>query len=110
MFDVTNVSLQRKNKEDTEDIMRKQILFTEIGKAKLQETDLPAVKENDAAVKTEYTVISGGTERACLLGMNNTSQKFPMSLGYRGVGRIMLSTRRAKILRKMSKESQKAKR
>lgn len=89
--------------------MRKQILFTEIGKAELQETDLPAVKENDAAVKTEYTVISGGAERACLLGMNNTSQKFPMSLGYRGVGRIMLSTRRAKILRKMSKESQKAK-
>ncbi len=46
--------------------MRKQILFTEIGKAELQETDLPAVKENDAAVKTEYTVISGGTERASL--------------------------------------------
>lgn len=89
--------------------MRKQILFTEIGKAELQETDLPAVKENDAAVKTEYTVISGGTERACLLGMNNTSQKFPMSLGYCGVERIMPSTRHAKILRKMSKESQKAK-
>lgn len=86
--------------------MRKQILFTETGKAELLETDLPAVKENDAAVKTEYTVISGGIERACLLGMNNTSQKFPMSLGYCGVGRIMLSTRRAKILRKMSKESQ----
>lgn len=69
--------------------MRKQILFTEIGKAKLQETDLPAVKGNDVAVKTEYTVISGGTERACLLGMNNTSQKFPMSLGYCGVGRVV---------------------
>ena len=69
--------------------MRKQILFTEIGKAELQETDPPAVKENDAAVKTEYTVISGGTERACLLGMNNTSQKFPMSLGYCGVGRVV---------------------
>lgn len=68
MFDVTNVNLQRKNKGDTEDIMRKQILFTEIGKAELQETDLPAVKENDAAVKTEYTVISGGTSEPAFSG------------------------------------------
>lgn len=48
--------------------MRKQILFTEIGKAELQETDLPAVKENDAAVKTEYTVISGGTSEPAFSG------------------------------------------
>ena len=34
----------------------------------------------------EYTVVSGGTERACILGMNNTPQSFPMSLGYCGVG------------------------
>lgn len=37
----------------------------------------------------EYTVVSGGTERACIMGMNNTSQKFPMFLGYCGVGRVI---------------------
>ena len=36
----------------------------------------------------EYTVVSGGTKRACILGMNNTSQKFPMSLSYCGVGYV----------------------
>ena len=34
--------------------------------------------ENEVLVKMEYTVISGGTERVCILGMNNTLQKFPM--------------------------------
>jgi threonine dehydrogenase-like Zn-dependent dehydrogenase len=36
----------------------------------------------------EYTVVSGGTERANIMGMNNTSQNFPMSLGYCGVGYV----------------------
>ena len=36
----------------------------------------------------EYTVVIGGTERACILGMNNTLQRFPMSLGYCGVGYV----------------------
>lgn len=39
-------------------------------------------------VKMEYTVVSGETERACILGMNNTSQRFPMSLGSCGVGYV----------------------
>lgn len=36
----------------------------------------------------EYTIVSGGTERACILGMNNTSQNYPMPLGYCGVGYV----------------------
>lgn len=66
--------------------MRKQIIFTGVGKAELLETDLPALSDNEVLVKMEYTVVSGGTERACIMGMNNASQKFPMSLGYCGVG------------------------
>lgn len=69
--------------------MRKQIVFTAIGKAEFLETELPAVGPEDVLVKMEYTVVSGGTERACLLGMNNTSRYFPVSLGYCGVGRVM---------------------
>ncbi len=64
----------------------KQIFFTGIHKAELLENEIREPKNNEVLVKMEYTVISGGTERACILGMNNTSQKFPMSLGYCGVG------------------------
>ena len=60
----------------------KRIFFTAVHKAELLETELPALKADEGLTEMEYTVISGGTERACILGMQNTSQKFPMSLGY----------------------------
>lgn len=66
----------------------KQIFFTEIRKAELLENEVRKISEDEVIVKMEYTVISGGTERACILGMNNTSQKFPTSLGYCGVGLV----------------------
>lgn len=66
----------------------KQILFTDIHKAELAETDVRELDSGSVLVKTEYTVISGGTERACLMGLPNTPQKFPMSLGYCGVGYV----------------------
>ncbi len=66
----------------------KQIYFTDIHKAELIENEVCAPKANEVLVKMEYTVVSGGTERACILGMNNTSQNFPMSLGYCGVGYV----------------------
>lgn len=69
-------------------MLNKQIFFTDVHKAELLENEIDKVNENEVLVKTEYTVISGGTERACILGMNNTSQKFPMSLGYCGVGYV----------------------
>ncbi len=67
---------------------KKQIFFTEPGKAELLECDIPAISDDEVLVKMEYTVVSGGTERACILGMQNTSQNFPMSLGYCGVGYV----------------------
>ena len=68
----------------------KQIVFTAVHKAELRETEVPAVIPSEAVLaETEYTVVSGGTERACILGMPNTAQKFPMSLGYCGVGRVL---------------------
>ncbi len=67
----------------------KKISFTAIHKAELLEGTLREIKENEVLTEMEYTVVSGGTERACIMGMNNTSQKFPMSLGYCGVGRVL---------------------
>lgn len=66
----------------------KQIFFTDIHKAELCENEILCPSGNEVLVKMEYTVVSGGTERANILGMNNTSQKFPMSLGYCGVGYV----------------------
>ena len=66
----------------------KKIFFTAVHKAELLEEELRPLNENEVLTEMEYTVISGGTERACILGMQNTSQKFPMSLGYCGIGRV----------------------
>jgi threonine dehydrogenase-like Zn-dependent dehydrogenase len=43
---------------------------------------------NDVLVKMQYTVVSGGTEKAYLSASKNTQQVFPASLGYCGVGLI----------------------
>ncbi len=72
---------------------RKQIFFTQIGKAELLEVDLPEIQNDEILTKMEYTVVSAGTERACLIGMNNTPQKFPMSLGYCGAGCVVKAGR-----------------
>ena len=67
----------------------KKISFTAIHKAELVEAELREIKENEVLTEMEYTVVSGGTERACIMGSNNTSQKFPKSLGYCGIGRVI---------------------
>lgn len=66
----------------------KQIFFTDVHKAELLENVIPQPSGNEVLAEMEYTVISGGTERACILGMNNISPRFPMSLGYCGVGYV----------------------
>lgn len=66
----------------------KTIVFTKPQTAELIEKEIGTVTGDRVKVKMEYTVVSGGTERACIMGMNNTSQQFPMSLGYCGVGYV----------------------
>lgn len=69
---------------------KKQISFTAVHTAEMIEKDLPAMTDNSVLVRTEYTVISGGTERACIMGFPNTSPKtFPKKLGYCGVARVL---------------------
>lgn len=67
----------------------KKIFFTEVHRAELLEENLQTIRENEVLTEMEYTVVSGGTERANLLGMENTSKKFPKSLGYCAVGRVL---------------------
>ena len=68
---------------------RKQILFTKPGEAELLETEMLVPAEDDVLVKMEYTVVSGGTERANLLGTPNTGSTWPRGLGYCGIGYVI---------------------
>lgn len=69
----------------------KQILFTERYKAELVEVEKPEVKAGQVLVRTLYTAVSAGTERANLIGASNINEKnrpieYPRALGYCGVG------------------------
>lgn len=68
---------------------RKAIYFTAPGKAEFIECDIPAVGEHDVLVRNEFTVISGGTERANILGMKNVPQQYPKASGYSGIGHVI---------------------
>ena len=68
----------------------KKIVFTAFHKAELLEVDIPELKETEVLTEMEYTVVSGGTERANIMAMPNAGGNcFPKSLGYCGVGRVM---------------------
>jgi len=66
----------------------KTIVFTAPKTAELLDWDLKPMQEDSVLVKMEYTVISGGTERATILGLPNAGTKFPKFLGYCGVGYV----------------------
>jgi 2-desacetyl-2-hydroxyethyl bacteriochlorophyllide A dehydrogenase len=66
------------------------IIFTEIHKAELLECEVQELQNDRVMVDMEYTVVSGGTERANIMGMENAGgNHFPKSLGYCGVGRVI---------------------
>ena len=68
----------------------KQIVFTAVHKAELLEVDVRGLKADEVLVEMEYTVVSGGTERANLMGLENAGgNNFPKYLGYCGVGRVV---------------------
>lgn len=66
-----------------------QIDFTAPAIAELAVHELAPLKANEVLTRTEYSLVSGGTERACLLGSVNTSAGFPCALGYCAVGRVV---------------------
>lgn len=68
----------------------KKIVFTDCHKAELLEVDVSELKENEVLAEMEYTVISGGTERASIMAMPNAGgNNFPKSSGYSGIGRVI---------------------
>ncbi|MBQ8508698.1 MAG: zinc-binding alcohol dehydrogenase [Clostridia bacterium] len=67
----------------------KTIAFTSVGVAELLDMPVGHPTGDQVLVKTEYTVISAGTERACLLDGPNVIHTWPKLLGYSGVGRVV---------------------
>ncbi len=66
----------------------KTIVFTKPKTAEVLIKETKEVTGDLVQIRMEYTVVSGGTERANLLNLQNTWQVFPMSLGYCGVGYV----------------------
>lgn len=64
----------------------KTIVFTKPYTAELLDEEIPSIGADQVGIKMEYTVISGGTERACLVALPNAGGSFPKHLGYCGVG------------------------
>lgn len=71
------------------------VLFLKPGVAALQETELPPMGETSVLVRTLYSAVSAGTERANLMGEKNISGtdehlpvRFPRQLGYSSVGMV----------------------
>ena len=73
----------------------KQIVFTKINTAELLDVEYVEPKANEVVVKTEFSTISCGTERANITGDPNISGigpsqvVFPRLLGYSNAGRIV---------------------
>ena len=62
------------------------IIFTEPGRAELQEFEVRDPGDNEVQVKVQYNLISAGTEKAYLSGSPNMGHKFPTNPGYSSVG------------------------
>ena len=68
----------------------KQIAFTKVHTAEFKEAELREMNADDIIIEMEYTVVSGGTERANIMGMENAGgNNFPKVLGYCGIGRVV---------------------
>lgn len=68
----------------------KQILFTAVHEAELLDIELrEELADDEVMTETEYTVISGGTERANIMALPNVAGDFPRALGYCGIGRVI---------------------
>lgn len=90
---VVEVVVAGLNVSSQHNMNRKTITFTAVGRAELQDDPLADLGDNQVLVDNEFSAISAGTERACLLDMPNLGDgkpgQFPKTLGYSGVGRVV---------------------
>ena len=77
---------------------RHSIVFTAPGRAELQTSEMaePELKRDEVLLETECTLVSPGTERACLLGL--AGGEFPKYLGYSAVAKVLRAGEEAGFL------------
>ncbi len=69
--------------------MNTQVRFTAPGTVELASTEMPVCQPDQLLIRILCSLISPGTERAFLMGMDNTSQQYPMEAGYSTVAEIV---------------------
>ena len=86
----------------------KQIVFTEKNKAELLKCEINEPGENEVLIKTAYTTISPGTEKANFIGDINIDASappkdnvahFPRYLGYSGSGVVVKAGKNVKNIK-----------
>lgn len=65
------------------------VVWPNSGQVELERFQLGEVDRSEVVIKTEYTLISPGTELAFLKALPNTSQRFPQYPGYNNIGRVI---------------------
>jgi 3-hydroxyethyl bacteriochlorophyllide a dehydrogenase len=85
------------------DLRGKAVVFPEAGEVVVQEIDLPPMGPEDVLVRTEYSMISAGTERWCLQGCIQMGPdrliEFPFITGYQAAGMVQEIGHRVEDLR-----------
>ena len=66
-----------------------QVRFTAPGVAELVHSELPVCGPDQLLVRAVSSLISPGTERAFLLGLENTARRYPMGAGYSMVAEVI---------------------
>lgn len=70
-------------------MLSKTIVFTAPKTAELLDWEVKPMNPDSVMVRMEYTVVSGGTERANIMAMKNAGgDKFPKFSGYSGIGTV----------------------
>lgn len=69
----------------------RKVVFTAKGQIELQSVDfeLPKLGENEVLIRNHYSLISSGTELACLNGLESSWFHMPAVPGYIGVGEVV---------------------
>ena len=66
-----------------------QILFIEQGAADVRECEMPAAGPEELLIRARVSMLSPGTERAWLLGLANTTPRYPQGSGYSHIGEVV---------------------
>lgn len=66
-----------------------EVVFVERGVVEVQGCEMPSAGKGELLIRAVISLLSPGTERAFLLGLANTSARYPAGSGYSHVGEVV---------------------